>query len=95
MAMNRIFAVVGIVFGAVFVFVNAPALPDPWLWIARAVGAVLLVVAVIFGVLRARPATSSPDPRSARVYWIAVLAGFTLLTFSSFQRLTSGVAATS
>lgn len=72
MALHRIFAFVGIVFGTVFVFVNAAELPDPWHWIARAAGAILLVVALIFGVIRARSARSSPDARSARVYWISV-----------------------
>lgn len=73
MDLQRVFALVGIGFGAVFVLVNAGGLPSPWHIVAFAVGAVLAATALWFGVVRA-----TPGPRtwsgSVKAYWLAVAA---------------------
>ncbi|GAB3219442.1 hypothetical protein GCM10027447_02340 [Glycomyces halotolerans] len=69
--MSRIFAAVGIVFGTVFVFLNAGGLPDPWDVAARVAGAGLVAAAVWFGLIR----SGSDGVRwsgSYLGYWIAV-----------------------
>ena len=71
--MPRIFALVGSVFGAVFVIANAPSLPAPWSALGLVAGAVLLVVAVLRNVAGS-PALIEQGTGSARVYWIAVAA---------------------
>ncbi|GAA2332178.1 hypothetical protein GCM10009854_04230 [Saccharopolyspora halophila] len=67
----RALALVGIVFGAVFVLVNAGGLPGPWDGVARIAGVCLIVTAAWRGLIRARPLEDT-WPGSARAYWIAV-----------------------
>lgn len=74
MPLNRIFALVGTAFGAVFVLVNAGGLPTPVAWSARAVGLLLVITDVWFGILRDRSRPDLLDRRSARTYWLAVAA---------------------
>ena len=73
MVLERVFRLVGIAFGALFVIVNAPDLPGAWPWIARAAGAVLVVVALVV-VVRGPTFASEADDRAVRIYWIAVVA---------------------
>ncbi|HIV59201.1 MAG TPA: hypothetical protein H9902_14720 [Candidatus Stackebrandtia faecavium] len=77
MQLTRIFALIGVVFGAVFVFANASGLPETLAWPVRILGALLAVSAVWFGIIR-RPteAGDPPEPSSVRTYWIAVAAQF-------------------
>ena len=70
---SRVFAVVGTVFGAVFVAVNAGRLPALWTAIALAAGAVLLVIAIWRGVLSS-VRTEETWTTSPRAYWLAVAA---------------------
>lgn len=74
MSLSRVAALVGISFGAVFVFVNAGALPEPWPLAVRGLGLVLVLVAVWFGVVRADDAEAPPfDKTSVRTYWLSVV----------------------
>ncbi len=74
MHLGRIFAFVGISFGAVFVLVNAGGLPWPWDVAVRMAGAVLTGVAAWFGVVRGPVAAGPPAPGLPWVYWVAVAA---------------------
>lgn len=73
MNLQRVFALVGIGFGLMFVLVNASGLPSPWHIPALTAGIVLAALAIWFGVSRARP-TSRSWTGSARAYWLAVAA---------------------
>lgn len=73
MNLSRVFAMVGIAFGAVFVIVNSGGLPSAWAIPALAVGTILGAAGIWFGVVRARPAPDLPR-RGMRVYWLAVAA---------------------
>lgn len=70
MGLSRIFAAVGIIFGMVFVLVNASGLPAGWDVAAR-VGGVALGIGAVGRMLLSR----APEDRwsgSARTYWVAV-----------------------
>jgi hypothetical protein len=73
MHLQRVFALVGIGFGAVFVLVNAAGLSGPWPIVAFAAGAALAAAAVWLGVVRATPDTGSWSG-SVKAYWLAVAA---------------------
>lgn len=73
MHLQRVFALVGIGFGAVFVLVNAAGLSGPWPIVAFAAGAALAAAAVWLGVVRATPDTGSWSG-SVKAYWLAVSA---------------------
>jgi hypothetical protein len=69
------FTLIGIVFGAVFVFVNAGELPGQWAAAVRIIGIFAVLAALRFGLVRGDPSDASvPDRRSLRVYWAAVIA---------------------
>lgn len=68
----RVFSLVGMAFGTVFVMVNAGGLPSPWDVIARVVGLVLLAVAV-WRLVKGEWGDVS-IPGSPRAYWVAVAA---------------------
>lgn len=67
----RFFALLAVVFGLVFVLVNAGDLPKPWSGVAMVAGIALAVLALGSGVLRSAP--SAAVSGSPRVYWIAVV----------------------
>lgn len=74
MLLSRIFTLVGIGFGAAFVFINAGGLPGAWPWVARILGIVLLATAFWFGAIRQQPEAMVASDQSIRVYWTAVVA---------------------
>lgn len=74
MPLNKLFALIGLTFGAVFVFVNAGALPHPWPVIARVVGGVLVVGAIWFGLVKQPAHLITASRAQARTYWAAVVA---------------------
>jgi hypothetical protein len=73
MNLQRVFALVGIGFGIMFVLVNARSLPSPWHILAIAAAVSLTAAALWFGVAHARP-VSAAGSRSVRAYWLAVAA---------------------
>lgn len=75
MNVSRVFPMIGVIAGAVFIFVNAGGLDDPWSLIARIVGGVAVIAAAWFGIIRRRdnPPTEVTR-RSIRTYWLCVAA---------------------
>ncbi|MBB4929802.1 hypothetical protein F4561_000622 [Lipingzhangella halophila] len=71
MNLGRLFALVGVLFGAVFVLVNAGGLPAPWDVAVRVAGVALTAAAAWFGIIRGsnNPQSWSGSPW---VYWVAV-----------------------
>lgn len=84
---TRLPALIGAGFGALFVVINAGALPVPWPLPVRLAG-LLLTLAVVARVLLARPAPAPrPQPSAMRTYWrwvaiegMAIFAGTALLS---------------
>ncbi len=72
MHLSRIFTLIGIAFGAMFVFVNAGDLPDPWPLVARISGGVAAIAAIWSGMTRPTPTTPAPDAQALRAYWMAL-----------------------
>ncbi|MGE2723306.1 GNAT family N-acetyltransferase [Mycolicibacterium pulveris] len=70
MRLSRVFAAVCIVFGVVFVLVNAGGLPSPWDVAARIAGVALAIAAVARMLLSRAPEENWSG--SARTYWVAV-----------------------
>lgn len=85
MRLPQVFSAVCVIFGLVFVLVNAGGLPGPWDVAARVAG-LLLLLAAAGGILRSH-ASSESWSGSAKAYWVAVAleivaipVGATLLT---------------
>ncbi|MGV0642320.1 GNAT family N-acetyltransferase [Mycolicibacterium sp. XJ879] len=94
MRLSRVFAAVGIVFGIVFVLVNAGGLPSRWDVVARVAGVVLAIAAVARMLLTHAPKenwllalVSAAGYLIADIAWAppagAVLAGAALLGFAA------------
>lgn len=73
--LSRVFTIVGIAFGALFVVLNAADLPDAWPTVAWVMGIVLVAAAIWFGLIRGVH-NDGPvhDQQSIRTYWTAVIA---------------------
>lgn len=73
MSSGRIAAMIGAVFGLVFVLVNAGAAGAPWGLLLRVLG-VVLFVAVVVRLVRAPDVPVRPRGSALRVYWACVAA---------------------